>query len=297
MQMLPPAFAALLLSLPLSAADQPFTLVQGEKVTLKADALDEASGMVVSRRDDKLLWLLNDSGGAPALYLAGTDGSDRGLCVIRDATNVDWEDLSSFQLDGKPYLLIADTGDNASKRESCTLYIIAEPPLPKPGVALNAVAPIAWAINFVYPDGPRDCESVAVDAAAQKIILVSKRTKPPVVYELPLRPSAGKLQVAKRVGTTEVPQPKWTLPIPYGTQPTGLALAPDGATAAVVTYTGIHIFPRAKGESWATALGRPAAQVLSHPLSQAESVSFSSNGKILRIVSEGAHSPILSYQR
>ncbi|MDB6076275.1 MAG: hypothetical protein JWO82_22, partial [Akkermansiaceae bacterium] len=268
------------------------------KVALKAAALDEASGMVVSQRDDQLLWLLNDSGGAPALYLAGTDGSDRGLCVIRGATNVDWEDLSSFKLDGKPYLLIADAGDNASKRQSCTLYIIAEPPLPKPGAALNAVAPIAWSIHFVYPDGPRDCEAVAVDAAAQKIILVSKRTKPPVVYELPLHPAdPAILQVAKRVGTTSVPQPEWSIPIPYGTQPTGLAFSPDGATAAIVTYTAIHIFPRAKGESWAAALGRPATQILPHPLSQAESIAFSSNGKTLRIVSEGLHSPILTYQR
>lgn len=274
--------------------DLGFKPSQGKPKKLQAEELDEASGMVVSRKDPALMWLLNDSGGKPALYLAGVDGSDRGLCTIRGATNVDWEDLSSFTLGGKNYLLISDAGDNDSVRKSCILYIIEEPALPKAGAKLNSSAAIAWSIPFVYPDGPRDCEAVAADASAGKIYLISKRTKPPVVYELPLHPKTPGMLTAKRMGTTSTPQPKWSV-LPYGSQPTGLALSPDGSLAAVLTYTGVHLFPRKKGESWPDALARPAAQVMSHTYRQTESIAFSPDGKTLWVTSEGVHAPIYSW--
>ena len=46
------------------------------------------------------------------MYAVGTDGSDYGALTLRHASNYDWEDLAVFELDDKPYLLIADTGDN-----------------------------------------------------------------------------------------------------------------------------------------------------------------------------------------
>lgn len=266
------------------------------KDKLQSEDLDEDSGITFSPRSDDFLWHLNDSGGAPALYLSGADGTARGICVIQGVKNVDWEDLSAFTLDGKSYLLIADTGDNSSSRPSVVLHIVEEPALPAAGAMLNATVPVAWSIPFTFPDGPRDCEAVAVDAAAKKIILISKRTTPPVVYELPLKSEDGKPQVAVRVGTTDTPKPKY-LPVPYGSQPTGLALSRDGSLAAVVTYGAIHLFPRAKGESWATALSRPSAQVLRHPICQTEAIALNSKGDTLRVTSEGVHAAIYLYRK
>lgn len=274
-----------------------FRLVQENKAILQSSALKEASGMAVSSRDDRLLWIINDSGAAPEFHLMETDGTYRGKATLTNARNVDWEDLVSFTMDGNAWLMAADTGDNTAKRETCTLYVAREPDAPAAGKSLDAATRIAWEIRFRYEDGPRDCESVAVDAQAGKILLISKRTEPPVVYELPLKPTDGKpVQVARRIGETRVSAPMDSL-IPFRDEPTGLDITPDQSLAAVVTYYGVFLFPRKPGESWAEAFSRKPASPAPHLLPQAESVAFSKDRKSLFVVSEGKASKIVRYQK
>jgi hypothetical protein len=217
--------------------------------------------------------------------------------VVEGAKNVDWEDLSSFKLDGISYLLIADSGDNGSKRDNCRCYIIREPALPKEGAMLAGSVTSSWVIPFSFEDGPRDCESVAVDAVAGKIMLISKRTKPPMVYEMPLRPEGDKPVIAKKIGETSIALPKGVFPLPYIAQPTGLAISPDRSLAAIVSYYGVFLFPRGAKENWAEALAKAPVILKPHGLHQAESVTFSADGETLTVVSEGAASPIVRYQR
>lgn len=263
---------------------------------LESVAVDEASGLATSPTDGNFLWLINDSGGTPDLHLAGTDGSDRGKVRLEGVPNRDWEDLAAFTLDGKAYLLVAETGDNQAAHETSTFYVIREPSLPAPGKRLEGVVKPAWRIDFRYEGGPRDCEAVAVDAAAGKIVFLSKRTKPPELYELPLRApgASGSVQTASPLGRLEVKPPGGTL-IPFADQPTGLSLAPDRSSAAVVTYFGVFLFPRQPEESWAEAFGRKPVLLGAHHLGQAESVAFSKDGRWLRVVAEGLHAPIRSF--
>jgi hypothetical protein len=244
-----------------------------------------------------LLWLVNDSGGTPTLHLAGTDGSDRGGVTVDSAHNVDWEDLASFSWQGKPFLLIADTGDNAARRKSCKLYLVPEPTLPAAGKMLQGAVKPQRVIEFRYPDGPRDCESVAVDAMQGKILLLSKRTTPPGLYELPLSPpkTAG-VAVAKKIGSTELRAGPGVLPHPFATQPTGLDIRADCTQAAVLTYVGVFVFPRARGETWAQAFARQPTLPPPHGLPQAEALAFSRDGKSLFVASEGARSPLARYR-
>jgi hypothetical protein len=264
---------------------------------VESPAVNEASGLAISSRDPAFMWIVNDSGAKPVLELAGTDGTDRGRVTVDGARNVDWEDISSFKLGGVSYLLIAGSGDNNSRRESCTLYIVEEPALPKEGASLAGNVKPAWTISYGYEDGPRDCEAVAVDVAAGKIILISKRTKPPMVYEMPLRPKGSEPVVAKKVGETSVVPPKGVFPLPYIAQPTGLDISADGSAAAVVTYYGVFLFSRTGKESWAEALAKAPVILKPHGLHQAESIAFSRDGKWLTVVSEGVGSPIVRYRR
>lgn len=264
---------------------------------LEPAALKEASGMAPSAVNDGLLWLLNDSGSPPELFLTAANGDSRGKVAVEGVRNTDWEDLASFTLDGKPYLLIADSGDNGSQRQECALYIVTEPAAPKEGTLLAGKAPVAWPIRFRYEDGPRDCESVGVDAKARKILLLSKRTDPPMLYELPLKPAKGGLQTAKKVGQLGKALPNGIPPLPFGTQPTGMSIAPDGSLAAVVTYSGAFIFPRRGSESWAAGFAREPVKLPGHGLRQAEAIAFSRDGKQIRVTSEGADAPIILYQR
>jgi hypothetical protein len=265
--------------------------------TLQSPAVTEASGLAASPSAADALWLINDSGSPAVLHLAGTDGGDRGTVTLRDIRNTDWEDLASFNLAGKPYLLVADTGDNGSTRPECLLHIVAEPAMPAAGKKLDGTVPPAWTIRFRYDDGPRDCESVAVDTKAGKILLISKRTTPPVIYELPLKPAGTDLLTAKKIGTIPTPFPAGNPPIPFAAQPTGFDLSADGNFAVVVTYLGTFVFPRAPGESWPAALAKAPLALAPHLLRQAESVAFSRDGSLIHAVSEGAKSPLVTFRR
>jgi len=272
------------------------TKTPDKHLKLQSPAITEASGLAVSPTNPDFLWVINDSGGTPEIHLAGTDGTDHGKLTLKDTKNIDWEDLASFTLDGKPYLLLADTGDNNSRRETCVLHILREPTLPDDGKPLNLTTLPDWQIRFRYEDGPRDCEAVAVDAANKKIILISKRTKPPEVHELPLRaPSKRGILTTRKLGLTEVRAPVGNF-IPFIDQPTGLDISPDGSLAAAVTYYGVFLFPRQPEESWADAFARKPVDLGPHHLGQAESVAFSKDGKTLRVISEGKNSPIKVYQ-
>jgi hypothetical protein len=268
-----------------------------EKHIIEDPAILEASGLAASCADPNFLWIVNDSGAEPDIHLITTDGKSRGKVRVSKAINSDWEDLASFKLDGKSYLLVADAGDNNAIRNTYQLFILLEPSLPKEGKNLDAVVNVAWQIEFQYEDGPRDCESVAVDTAAEKIILISKRTKPPEIYELPLRPTKNiKSLTANKIGQTQVESPAGKA-IPFGDQPCGLDINSDQSLATVVTYYSVFLFPRKPTESWAEAFSHKPITLKPHKLPQAESIAFSRDGKTIFTITEGKNSPILRYQR
>lgn len=269
---------------------EPVFRLQPHPGKLSAPEITEASGLAVSPTDGGFLWIVNDSGGTNEIHLAATDGTPRGSVSVEGAANNDWEDLASFTLNGKPHLLIADTGDNGSIRKSCTLYIVREPSLPAEGDILSGKTPIAWKIDFTFEDGPRDCEAVAVDALSKTIVLINKRTDIPGVYELPLRP--GENPVARKICTTETKATGFTLPIGFRNQPTGMDISADGRMAAVLTYHGVFLFKRSAMEKWADAFSRKPASIGPHGLMQAESVAFSRDGNGIYAISEKADSPI-----
>jgi hypothetical protein len=61
------------------------------------------------------------------------------------------------------------SADNKTVREECVFYIVREPALPAAGKSLSPTTLPSWQIRFRYQDGPRDCESVAVDAKEEKM--------------------------------------------------------------------------------------------------------------------------------
>jgi hypothetical protein len=287
-----------LLSLVLSKGEEVAFSRVDPKITIACPEVAEASGLAVSSRDREFLWVVNDSGAKAILHLVGSDGADRGKVTVDGAENVDWEDLCSFKSKGVSYLLIADTGDNNSTRETSTLYIVEEPKLPGNGDALAGAAKPVWMIRFQFEDGPRDCESVAVDSAAGKVLLVSKRTKPPMVYELPLNPGKeGGVLIAKRIGVTSVQPPKGVPPLPYIAQPTGMDVTEDGSLGAIVSYYGVFLFERKGKEGWGDAFARPPLALTPHGMNQAESVAFGKDGKTISIVSERGDRRIIRYER
>ncbi|RDZ29131.1 hypothetical protein [Lysobacter silvisoli] len=256
--------------------------------------LDEISGLAASRRHRGVLWMIDDGGNPERLFAVATDGERRATYRVEGVTKTDWEDIASFRLDGRDYLLIADTGDNGGLRRSLQLHVIEEPTKLE-----NARLRPAWSIAFRWPDGARDCEAVAVDAANGRILLISKKRQPPELFTLPLRPRGTELLTAQRTGELAgVPEPsaEQLKQNPRGArlqgQVTAADVSPDGRTLAVMTYRYLLLYPRQTGQGWGSAVaGKP--KVIALPwLPQAEALGWSADGRALYATGEFVPAPL-----
>lgn len=256
--------------------------------------LDEISGLAASRRHPDVLWMLDDGGNPERLFAVGTDGTRLATMRVEGVTKTDWEDIAAFRLDGRDYLLIADTGDNGGLRRSLQLHIVEEPARIE-----NARVRPAWSIAFRWPDGARDCEAVAVDAQRGQVLLISKKRQPPELFALPLRPRGPALQTAQRLGTLAgVPQPsaesvrRNAQRARLEGQITAADISPDTRTLAVMTYRWLLLYPRRGDEDWGQAVAR-APQVQALPwLPQAEALAWSADGRHLYATGEFIPAPL-----
>ncbi len=263
-------------------------------------ALVETSGMAYSRRETDLLWMVNDGGHPAVLFAVGTDGRDLGTVAVEGAINSDWEDLAGFEWGGRPYLLIADVGDNRAVRDFVRIYVVAEPARRAAG-NFPAFAKVAWQFDFRYADGPRDCEGVGVDTRKGQVLLITKRTTPPLIYSLPLRPAAGVVATARRVGSVpRIPPPTardLAADARFGalqSQPTALDIRSDNDLAVVQTYKDAYLFARHSGENWAAALARAPRTVPLPVLKQKECACLTPDGRRLYITTERRPTPLLA---
>lgn len=270
---------------------QPFAQLSG---LLMDPRLDEVSGLVASRGHDDVLWAINDGGNGAQLHAIGTRGQHHATIEVDGAVNTDWEDLAAFEADGVRYLLVADTGDNGGLRHTLQLHAIEEPMLDDGGRARPA-----WSVAFRWPDGPRDCEAIAVDAAGGRVLLVSKRRHPAELFAVPLRPGTHAVQVAERIGTLAgVPRATRAerRDDPEGArlrgQVTAADISPDGQALAVLTYDDVLLYERG-GDTWSEAVAR---QPVVHDLTllpQAEAIAWSATGHALYATGEFRPAPLL----
>lgn len=255
--------------------------------------LAEISGLAASRRHRDVLWLHDDGGNPQRLFAVTTGGDRKATLRIDGITKTDWEDIAAFQLDGRDYLLIADTGDNGGLRRTLQLHVLEEPRRLE-----NARIKPAWSIAFRWPDGARDCEAVAVDERSRQILLISKKRQPPELFALPLRPHDG-VQTAKRLGTLAgVPQPdaetRRSNPrqARVHSQITAADVSPDGRTLAVLSYRDLMLYPRAPGAGWRQAVSA-APKVEALPwLPQAEAMGWSADGSGIFVTGEFIPAPL-----
>ncbi len=272
-----------------SPAEEPPSSVVGR---LQNARIDEASGLARSQRYPDVFWVVNDDG-PPVLYAIDGTGKDLGRVTVKDASNRDWEDLASFTLDGVPYLIAADIGDNAGKRKDVRLYVIEEPQ-----AGDDKVEP-AWRIEFTYPEGPRDAESVAVDLENERVLVLTKRDVPALLYALPLQPGTKKRIDAERLGVVDsLPQPTGS-DLEFATkanswhwQPTSMDISADGTNAIVLTYGGVYLYPRSPGQDWHAAMQQPPHVVSRSSNRHAESVAFNATGDFIYITIEQRNAPL-----
>lgn len=237
--------------------------------------LTELSGLAVSGLQQDHHWALNDSGHAASLFEL-----DENLNLVREIAisqvlNRDWEDLASFQLDGIPYLLVADTGNNFRLRSEVSLILLREP---APGASRATPERI---IRFRFEDGSRDCEALAVDVQNRQILLADKGRRPGGLYSLPLDAESGQVHTAKRIADIPAFSPR------SRDTPTAMDLSADGLNLALSGTGHLSIFSRDPGQTWQSAVQRPRRQLRLPRVRGIESVAWNQDDMSLLIGTEG----------
>lgn len=155
-------------------------------------AITETSGLIATGPNK--LWSHNDSGSGAELYCFDTTGTLLRTLVVSNASNVDWEEITS-DVQGRFY--IGDFGNNSNNRSNLRIYRI---PPPDNVVGDSVVAEI---IDFDYPDQiafpPVDSlkkfDMEAMVALGDSLYLFSKNRTDPFdgftrCYRLPQAPGA-----------------------------------------------------------------------------------------------------------
>lgn len=254
--------------------------------------LRETSGLVASLRHPGTLWLHDDGGNPARLFAVNRDGDRVATFRVEGVPKTDWEDIAAFDLGGRSYLLLADTGDNGGLRRTLQLHAIEEP-----ATLENARLRPAWSIVFRWPDGPRDCEAMAVDARRGEVLLISKRRQPPELFRLPLAPRVDPPVVAQRIARLRMPdalapEGGTNERAPLAAQVTAASISPDGRRLAVMTYRYLLVYHRLGDEDWGRAVGRPP-RVLSLPwLPQAEAMGWDPDGHHVFATGEFVPAPL-----
>jgi len=180
------------------------------------------------------------------------------------------------------------------KHARSALHVIAEPAATRLNPARPLTLPPDYTINFVYEDGARDCEAVAVDTRERAIYLLTKRDRPTRLYRLPLAAAPAKHPAVPRFvrAAWDFPQAEGLQhlsPLPtvaYPGWPTAMNFLPDGSGVLVLTYGGLYLFPRGLGETWADALAHEPSRLPKFSLPQAEALAVTPDGAEIYLASE-----------
>ncbi len=253
-----------------------------EIAKLANQAITESSGIACSRATPRVFWTHNDSGAAPRLFAFNLNGEDLGTYPLQGANAQDWEDICSYSVAGEHFLLVADTGDNAARRKIYSLYVIHERAMVGRQGKSQPLALFARQ-DFTYEDGPRNCESAAVDPVRREIVLVSKTSNPACkAYVLPL-PS-------KKNPDKAVARPVATLTIPTTS---AMDISPDGLRALVLTYGDAYEYTRQPGEDWIRGFARQPRIIKMPARAQGEAACYGADGVTIYLTSEKIPAPLL----
>lgn len=255
----------------------------GKRLCVLANrSIDESSGLACSRRRNEpgLFWTHNDSGDRPRIYAFNSTGKHLGSFRIIGATARDWEDMASYRIGERSYLLLADVGGRKRKRHS--IYIVSEPEVSFSGEPADSNIALVASMSFVYEDGRYDCEAVAVDAAAGNIYLFIKTSSSKAkMYVLPL-PQRVSADFQKATVVAKIA-------IPYAT---AMDISPDGRRAVISTYSCAYEFIRKGDETWKAAFSRKPRLIAVPLRRQGESICYGPDSRTLYLTSEQLPTPL-----
>jgi hypothetical protein len=243
----------------------------GPSIALPTE-LRETSGVAVGVRNPDLVWTHND-GRRPFLYGFDHQGGLQARVEL-SRTPRDWEDIARAACELGDCLYVADTGDNAERRDNISFYRLAEPE----GAGEGAADVVRY--RMALPDGPRDIEAMYVLPTDQVFFVTKGRNHPVTIYRYPLPLRSGDvvtLEEVQRLTTGSAGRPQMV---------TGASATLDGSAVVIRTYVSLDFFDVSAGERLLkSGEGRVNLRTLGE--SQGEGVGLGVDGAVV-LSSEGA---------
>lgn len=260
--------------------------------------LDEASGIVASKKNEGFLWSHNDSGDSNRLFLIDTFGKGMKQFVIQGAENRDWEDIALISdSNGSAVVYLADFGDNSAAYNSYAIYWFNEPNVSSIN---NATITGVQKLTFTLPDGSRDMECLLVDQKTKDVYIISKRETKKRLYKIP----AGSFTNQANVKAEFVQELNFSVPfstidkIVTAYYVTAGDISPDNSEILVKNYFECYYWKRRTNETIPEALARTAKQVpyVGNPTEpQGEGIAFAADGGGYYTISEKVTAPVHLY--
>lgn len=207
-------------------------------------ALNELSGLTLSRRDPNVLWTHEDHAGDPAIYALDPDGNTLATITLDGATNNDWEDIATGPCGEDTCIFIGEIGNNELDRTELGVYVLPEPDLET--VVDGALTTADWVYyGLEYPGENRNAEALVVTTEGLPVVLSKHHdVQQSHVYIYPSLDAAADT-VLTELGTI-VTGPEGDGP---GSALTSASLWPDGSRLVFRTYAKVQELDLAGGLS------------------------------------------------
>jgi hypothetical protein len=250
---------------------------------IQNSGLVEISGCAASRINNGVFWMHNDSGDSARIYAVSSSGASRGTYTLSGASASDYEDIAvgPGPVSGRSYIYVGDIGDNGASRSSKQVYRMAEPTL---GTGSQGGTLATEKFTLVYPDGPRDAETLMVDPLNADLYIVSKREASNRVYRFKAPLENGKTYTGVEVARINI----------SGLD--GGDISADGRRILIRNGSQVYLWLRAAGESVGTTLARAPVKVPTASEPQGEAVCWDKNGIDYYTISEGRNQPLYYFR-
>ncbi|QXE36304.1 WD40 repeat domain-containing protein [Streptomyces sp. GMY02] len=250
-----------------SAADGQSEQTPDQTFTIKDPRIVESSGLAASRLHPGIYWTHNDSDDGPYVFAVDSrTGETVAMVTMRGVGEPRDVEAISIGSDGNVY--VGDIGDNLNGSwDHVWIYRFPEPK------RLADTTVRATQFTVTYADGPRNAEALMVHPVTGRVYIASKNDNGGGLYEGPARLSSSGNNVFRRIG--EVP---WV---------TDGAFSPDGKELVLRSYFSARAYAWRNGALGADHAVRAPFQA------QAESVTYTADGKALMFGSEGKDSEVV----
>jgi len=259
-----------------------------DKGVIENPSLDEASGLVASRKNAGYLWSHNDSGDGSRIFLLDGYGKGKREFKLQGAENRDWEDMGIVsETDGSATLYLADFGDNNAVYSSYALYWCKEPVVDANTPLMNTISQVSK-LTFTLSDGARDMECLLVDQKTKDVFIISKRETNKRLYKIP----ASSLVAGGTAKAEFVRELAFSKPLSTDSRfvtaayITGGSISSDNSEILVKNYYEVYYWKRKTGESISDALSRAPKTVPYKMEPQGEGITFAADGNGYYTISE-----------